>query len=77
MALHSETEPNAFDPAAWLASFTAIGGGYALIAGRRVAFIIDPANTEAANVVSEATGFAGRLDAVREMIERRQNREAE
>lgn len=77
MATQISNEPVAFDPAAWLASFTAIGGGYALIAGRPVAFIIDPANTEAASVVSEAASYSGRLDAVRDMIERRQSREAE
>lgn len=76
MATQLSNDTAIFDPAAWLVSFTAIGGGYALIAGRQVAFIIDPANTEAASVVSEAASFSGRLDAVRDMIERRQNGEA-
>lgn len=72
---HANDNQAAFDPGAWLASFTAIGGGYALISGRKIAFIVDPTNDKAVSVVAEVTGGSARLDAVRAMIERRQNGE--
>ena len=75
MASQPSTTPGSFDPAAWLAAFTAIGGGYALMSGRQIAFIVDPDNEAAASVVAEVTNGSGRLDAVRMMIERRQNGE--
>lgn len=75
MATQISNESGTFDPAAWLTSFTAAGGGYALVSGRRIVFIADPANKEAATVIAEVTGGASKLDAVRAVIQRRQNGE--
>lgn len=65
-----------FDARAWLAAFTDIGGGYAVISGRQVAFIVDSRDTRGAGVIAQVTGRPGRLDEVRSFIELRQNGEA-
>ena len=56
--------------------FTDIGGGYAVISGRQVAFIVDRKDNRAANVIAQVLGRPGRLDEVRSFIELRQNGEA-
>lgn len=66
-----------FDPAIWLATFTSIGGGYALMSGRRLAFIVDECDGEdLARVMSQIVGCWDRQEALKETIERVQAGEA-
>ena len=76
MSAPANDNPAPFDARAWLAAFTDIGGGYAVISGRQVAFIVDRSDTRAAGVIAQVTGRPGRLDDVRSYIELRQNGEA-
>lgn len=62
-----------FDPALWLAALTSIGGGYALVSGRKLAFLVDACDGEAlTGVMSQIVGQAERQEAIRNVIERRQ-----
>lgn len=66
-----------FDPSLWLAALSAIGGGYALMADRRLAFVVQDCDGEAlARVMAQITGSADRQEAVKNAIERRQAGEA-
>ncbi|WP_260598231.1 hypothetical protein [Sphingomonas endolithica] len=67
----------AFEPAAWLQALVAIGGGYALASGRKLWLVVQdcPAD-ELTPVMAQLVGKPGRVEAVREAIERRQNGEA-
>lgn len=73
MATHlSGTQQAAFDPAIWLAALSTIGGGYALMADRRLAFLVDGCDgEELTNVMSQIVGHADRQDAIKAAIERR------
>lgn len=66
-----------FDPSLWLGALTSIGGGYALMSGRRLAFLVDecPAD-ELTGVMAQIVGQPERQEAVKHAIERRQVGEA-
>ena len=70
-------EPSTFDPAAWLSLLVDIGGGYALASGRKLWLVVEhcPAD-ELTGVMAQVVGHPGRIEAVRTIIERRQNGEA-
>lgn len=62
-----------FDPAIWLRTLTAIGGGYALMAGRRLAFLVDACDGETlTSVMAQIVGQPERQEAIKATIERRQ-----
>lgn len=62
-----------FNPALWLQAFITIGGGYALMADRRLAFLVDDCDGEAlTSVMAEIIGQPDRQEAIRSTIERRQ-----
>lgn len=61
-----------FDPATWLRAFTAIGGGYALMSGRRLAFLVDECDAEdLTGVMAQIVGQPERQEAIKSAIERR------
>lgn len=62
-----------FNPALWLRAFTTIGGGYALMADRRLAFVVDECDGEMlTGVMAEIIGQPERQEAIKATIERRQ-----
>jgi hypothetical protein len=62
-----------FDPKLWLEALTQIGGGYALMADRRLAFLVDHCDgAELTVVMSAIIGQQERQEAVKAAIERRQ-----
>lgn len=64
---------DAFDAAAWLRALTTIGGGYALVSGRKLAFLVDDCDGEAlTSVMSQIVGQPERQEAIKTAIERRQ-----
>ena len=64
---------DAFDPTLWLNALTVIGGGYALMADRRLAFLVDECDGEAlTGVMAQIVGRPERQDAIKFAIERRQ-----
>lgn len=66
-----------FDPVAWLRTLTIIGGGYALVSGRKLAFLVDDCDGEAlTSVMSQIVGQPDRQEALKAAIERRQMGEA-
>lgn len=66
---HLET----FDPAAWLAAMTQIGGGYALMSGRRLALMVDECHPEdLTTVMAPLIGRPERQEAIKLAIEQRQ-----
>ena len=59
-----------FTPAGWLDSFSSIGGGYALIAGRKLSLITQHCDAHALEgVMAQITGQPDRLEAVKHAIE--------
>ena len=68
---------HAFEPTAWLSARVSIGGGYALASGRKLWLVVQdcPAD-ELTTVMSQVVGHPDRAEAVRCVIERRQNGEA-
>lgn len=61
-----------FDPVAWLRTLTIIGGGYALVSGRKLAFLVDDCDGETlTSVMSQIVGQPERQEAIRTAIERR------
>ncbi|RDE05574.1 hypothetical protein [Sphingomonas aracearum] len=71
--LYPAQEQDSFDAAAWLAALTQIGGGYALMSGRRLAFMVEDCDPEdLAVVMSHLIGRADRQEAIKAAIERRQ-----
>jgi hypothetical protein len=63
-----------FDPRLWLLALTSIGGGYALMADRRLAFLIDDCDGEAlTGVMAQVVGQPERQEAIKCAIEGRQN----
>ena len=70
---HAGAAHAVFDPAVWLAALATIGGGYALMADRRLAFLVDDCDgDELAGVMSQIVGRAERQEAIKTAIERRQ-----
>ncbi len=66
-----------FNPRLWLSALTAIGGGYALVADRRLALLVaDCDDDELASVMSQVIGQPERQEAVKWAIEQRQFGEA-
>lgn len=66
-----------FDPVGWLRTLTTIGGGYALVSGRKLAFLVDDCDGEAlTSVMSQIVGQPERQEALKAAIERRQMGEA-
>lgn len=62
-----------FDPAAWLAAMTQIGGGYALMSGRRLALMIDDCHPDdLTTVMAPLIGRPDRQEAIKAAIERKQ-----
>lgn len=62
----------AFDPQAWLAAFTRIGGGYALASGRKLWLVVDHCDhVDLTAVMAQIVGRAERIEALRRAIERR------
>ena len=62
-----------FDPKLWLAALTEIGGGYALMAERRLAFIVEHCDGEALTpVMAQIVGDTDRQEAIKMAIELRQ-----
>lgn len=65
-----------FDAAVWLQALTTIGGGYALMADRRLAFLVDDCDgDDLTSVMAQIVGKPERQDAIKAAIERRQNGE--
>ena len=68
--------PSTFSPAGWLHSLVQIGGGYALAADRKLWLVVnDCPGEELTSVMAEIVGRPDRQEAIRTMIERRQNGE--
>lgn len=67
------TEPiRGFDPGVWLGAFTAIGGGYALMSGRKLAFLVDECDAEdLTGIMAQIVGQPERQEAIKSAIERR------
>jgi hypothetical protein len=62
-----------FDPASWLSALTTIGGGYALMSDRRLAFVVNECPAEELTaVMAQIVGDADRQEAVKRNIEERQ-----
>ena len=65
-----------FDPAAWLGGLVAIGGGYALASGRKLGLVVQDCRAdELTPVMAQLVGHPERVEAVRFVIEQRQNGE--
>lgn len=61
-----------FDPGRWLEAFTGIGGGYALMSGRRLAFLVDECDAEdLTGIMAQIVGQPERQEAIKSAIERR------
>ncbi len=70
-------KPDTFDPALWLRALTSIGGGYALMSGRKLAFVVDDCDGEAlTSVMAQIIGQPERQEAIKAAIEQRQFGEA-
>ena len=66
-----------FDPRLWLSTLTAIGGGYALMADRRLTLMVDGCDDDdLAFVMSQVIGQPERQEAIKAAIEQRQFGEA-
>lgn len=69
--------PASFEPKLWLSALTTIGGGYALMSDRKLAFLVDACETDAlAGIMGQIIGQPDRQDAIKATIERRQCGEA-
>lgn len=63
-----------FDPTVWLAALTDIGGGYALLSGRKLFLSVDKCDgDDLTGVLSQIVGHADRQEAIKRAIEDRQN----
>jgi hypothetical protein len=72
--MNQQTEnPRAFDPSLWLSALTAIGGGYALMADRRLTFVVQDCDADdLTRVMSQIVGHKERQEALKLAIEKRQ-----
>jgi len=67
------TAPPIFDPRKWLAALTEIGGGYALVADRRLELLLGACDRKTlATVMLQVAGRPDREEAIKTAIERRQ-----
>lgn len=74
--LSQPVQSSRFDPQLWLAAFAEIGGGYALVADRRLTFLVDGCDGEPlTGVMAQIVGRPERQEALKAAIERRQNGE--
>lgn len=65
-----------FDPKLWLASLTELGGGYALMAGRKLFLAVDKCESEAlSSIMSQIIGQPDRQEELKRSIEQRQQPE--
>lgn len=65
-----------FDPQLWLDALTTIGGGYALVSGRRLTFLVGEVDGEdLAPVMAQIVGQPDRQEAIKTAIERRRDAE--
>lgn len=65
-----------FDPSLWLRAFTEIGGGYALMSGRRLHLIVNECDGDAlTGMMAQIVGQPERQEAVKHAIELRQHGE--
>ena len=65
--------PETFDPTIWLTAMTQIGGGYALVSGRRLALMVDDCHPDdLTTVMSHLIGRPDRQEAIKAAIERKQ-----
>jgi hypothetical protein len=72
--LMQSSQPPRFDPQLWLSAFAEIGGGYALMSGRRLAFLVDGCDGEPlTSVMAQIVGHPDRQEALKATIERRQS----
>jgi hypothetical protein len=72
--LMQPSQPPRFDPQLWLSAFPEIGRGYALMAGRRLVFLVEGCDGEPlTSVMAQIVGHPERQEAVKSAIERRQN----
>lgn len=63
-----------FDAPAWLASFVAIGGGYALASERKLWLVVEGCDADDLTpVMAEIVGHPDRAEAIRCTIEAQQN----
>lgn len=63
-----------FDPTVWLAALTEIGGGYALMSGRKLFLSVDHCDgDDLTGVMSQIVGHSDRQEAIKRAIEDRQN----
>lgn len=66
-----------FDPRLWLGALTAIGGGYALMADRRLTFLVDDCEGDALTpIMAQIVGQPDRQEALKHTIELRRAGEA-
>lgn len=62
-----------FEPALWLRSLAEIGGGYALMADRRLCFLVDDCEgDDLTRLMAQIVGMPERQEALKSSIERRQ-----
>lgn len=75
--LFVQQQASDFNPGLWLSALTSIGGGYALMSGRKLAFVVDECDGEAlTSVMAQIIGQPERQEAIKAAIERRQFGEA-
>lgn len=68
---------DAFDAVAWLRTFAAIGGGYALTAERKLCFMVGECDaSDLTRSMAQIVGLSGRQEALKRTIELRASGEA-
>lgn len=73
----TQPQPAGFDPRLWLSALTEIGGGYALMSGRKLAFLVDECDGgDLTGVMAQLVGHPERQEQIKSAIERRQIGEA-
>lgn len=71
---HESREHSPFDATLWLAALTEIGGGYALLSGRRLYLSVSRCSGEPLTaIMQQIVGRPDRQEAIKQAIERRQN----
>ena len=71
---HPQMRNSTFDATAWLHNLVQIGGGYALASERKLWLVVQDCPAEDLTpVMAQIVGYPDRVDAVRDVIERRQN----
>lgn len=69
-----ERGDSAFDATLWLAALTEIGGGYALLSGRRLYLSVGRCSGEPLTaIMQQIVGRPDRQEAIKQAIESRQN----